>query len=131
MHAQKMTRELDGTTPAEVALRFGEWTLARDRFAAVLAEHPRAGAYEGLAQALWWLEDPGCLEAREAAYRLYRSTDADTVGAARAATALKHKNGWLPGLAERSQIAPYLAANKRLRQRMISALVRPSAVLRW
>ena len=90
MHAQKMTREPEGTTPAEVALRFGEWTLARDGFAAVVAEHPRAGAYEGLAQALWWLDDPGCLEAREAAYRLYRSTDADTVGAARAATALSY-----------------------------------------
>ncbi len=90
MHAQKMTREPDAMTPAEDALRSGEWTLARDCFAAVVAEHPRAGAYEGLAQSLWWLDDPGCLEAREAAYRLYRSTDADDVGAARAATALSY-----------------------------------------
>ena len=91
MHAQKMTSEPGALTPAEVALRTGEWTRARDSFAAVVAEHPGAGAYEGLAQALWWLDDgPGCLEAREAAYRIYRSTDADPVGAARAATALSY-----------------------------------------
>lgn len=43
------------------------------------------------AQALWWLDDgPGCLEAREAAYRLYRTTEADATGAARAATALSY-----------------------------------------
>lgn len=86
-----MPSEPGGTTPAEVALRSGEWTRARDDFLAVVAEHPRASAYEGLAQALWWLDDgAGCLEAREAPYRIYRTTDRDVVGAARAATALAY-----------------------------------------
>ena len=88
MHAQKMTSQPDATSPAEVALRSGDWSQARDTFAALIAEHPRAHAYEGLGQALWWLDDgPGCLGAQEAAYRLYRTTEKDAVGAARAATA--------------------------------------------
>ena len=91
VHPQKMTSQPDATTPAEVALRSGDWEQARDDFAAIIAEHPRARAYEGLGQALWWLDDgPGCLEAREAAYRLYRTTEKDAVGAARAATALSY-----------------------------------------
>ena len=84
-----MTSQPDATSPAEVALRSGNWAQARDSFAALVAEHPRAQDYEGLGQALWWLDDgPGCLEAQEAAYRLYRTTEKDAVGAARAATAL-------------------------------------------
>jgi DNA-binding NarL/FixJ family response regulator len=86
-----MTGDSDATSLAEVALRSGEWTRARDGFAAAVAELPRASAYEGLARARWWLDDgPGCLEAHEAAYRIYRTTEDDALGAARAAVALSY-----------------------------------------
>lgn len=45
-------------------------------------------AYEGLAQAAWWLDDgEACVGARETAYRRHRELG-DSLGAARAATAL-------------------------------------------
>ncbi|CAI9408557.1 LuxR family transcriptional regulator [Aestuariimicrobium sp. T2.26MG-19.2B] len=73
---------------ADQHLRAGRWGAARDCFLRQLAERPDGGAYEGLAQALRWLDDgAGCLAARESAYRLYRD-QADDLGAARAATSL-------------------------------------------
>jgi DNA-binding CsgD family transcriptional regulator len=91
VHPRDMAPELDARSPAEAALRSGEWDRARAEFGRIVAEHPDGRAYEGLAQALWWLDDgPGCLEAREAAYRIYRTTDPDAIGAARAATALSY-----------------------------------------
>jgi DNA-binding CsgD family transcriptional regulator len=76
---------------AEAALRAGAWVRARDEFLVVVSHDSVGHGYEGLAQSLWWLDDgPGCLEAREAAYRTYRTADEDTVGAARAATALSY-----------------------------------------
>jgi DNA-binding NarL/FixJ family response regulator len=91
VHAQQVTSEPDTRSLAEGALWSGEWARAREAFRTVVAEHPQGSAYEGLAQALWWLDDGhGCLEAREAAYRIYRTTDEDAVGAARAATALSY-----------------------------------------
>jgi ATP/maltotriose-dependent transcriptional regulator MalT len=86
-----MTSEPAATSHAEPALRSGDWAGARDGFLAVLADNPRGSAYEGLAQAYWWLDDgAACLEAREAAYRIYRTSEDDVVGAARAAVALSY-----------------------------------------
>ncbi|WP_347753695.1 helix-turn-helix transcriptional regulator [Agrococcus sp. ProA11] len=73
---------------AELALRSGHWAAARDGFRARLATRAVGTDYEGLAQAMWWLDDgTACLEARESAYRAHRDAG-DRVGAARAAAAL-------------------------------------------
>ena len=50
VHAQKMTSQPDATSPAEVALRSGDWSQARDTFAALVAEHPRAAPMRALAR---------------------------------------------------------------------------------
>jgi hypothetical protein len=89
VHAVDVTSAPHVLTPPEVALASGDWVGARDGFTAIIARGPEARAYEGLGQALWWLDDGlGCLEARETAYRLHRTTEDDAVGAARAATSL-------------------------------------------
>lgn len=75
-------------TAAE-ALAAGRWREAVAGYTAVLdsgEEDP--AAYEGLAQAFWWLDDgEASLQAREAAYRGHRDRGDDR-SAARAATAL-------------------------------------------
>jgi len=64
------------------------WASARDEFASVATASDDPRAYEGLAQAGWWLDDADtCLGAREDAYRAFRRRG-DDLGAARAATAL-------------------------------------------
>jgi LuxR family transcriptional regulator, maltose regulon positive regulatory protein len=84
------------------ALREGRWQDARAAFAA--GESP--AALEGLSWAAWWLDDAdGVFDARERAFRLYRS-EGDRAGAARMATWLgadaldfqgagSVANGWL------------------------------------
>lgn len=73
---------------AETALEAGSWMSARSAFRAVAVESDDPVAYEGWAQAAWWLDDDEeCLHAREAAYRRHRARG-DRRGAARAATAL-------------------------------------------
>lgn len=85
-----MRSEAAAVTPAERLLRDGGWGPARDAFVERLDRDPGGPAFEGLSQALWWLDDgTGCLEAREAAYRFYRDAGRDT-DAARAATALAY-----------------------------------------
>ncbi len=73
---------------AQKALAAGSWSRADSAFRAVVDETDDPLAYEGLAQVGWWRDDAGtCLSAREQAYRRHRER-ADSVGAARAATAL-------------------------------------------
>jgi ATP/maltotriose-dependent transcriptional regulator MalT len=70
------------------ALERGEWLDAVAAFEAALAEREDGAALEGLATALWWLDDAeGTLGARERAFRHYRQA-ADTLGAGRVATSL-------------------------------------------
>lgn len=81
------------TTPedlseAQAVLRTGRWAEAAAAFARFAAATGDPKAYEGCAQAAWWLDDAEtCLDAREAAYRGFRSSGDDR-GAARAAAAL-------------------------------------------
>jgi LuxR family transcriptional regulator, maltose regulon positive regulatory protein len=64
------------------ALAKGAWQAARAHFDAAVGDHDDAEALEGLSWAAWWLEDiDACIDARERAYRAYRSA-----GDARAAT---------------------------------------------
>ena len=73
---------------ARLALDAGSWQLARTAFQAVAEATEDPLAYEGLAQAAWWLDDGDtCVGARETAYRRHREVG-DSLGAARAATAL-------------------------------------------
>lgn len=73
---------------ARSALDAGSWHLARTAFQAVAEETADPRAYEGLAQAAWWLDEGNtCVRARETAYRRHRELG-DALGAARAATAL-------------------------------------------
>lgn len=75
---------------AQAALRAGEWRLARTEFEAALGSGPDPAAYEGLAQANWWLDDGlACLEAHEDAYRAHRA-GGDVRGAAAAAMSLAY-----------------------------------------
>lgn len=85
-----MSSEPAAVTPSELLLRAGRWGPARDELLERLARGPEGPAFEGLAQALWWLDDgTGCLDAREAAYRFYRDAGQDA-RAARAASALAY-----------------------------------------
>jgi ATP/maltotriose-dependent transcriptional regulator MalT len=72
---------------ARAALDSGDWTLARDRFEALVAEGPTPAALEGLGSAYFWLDDPRTIEIRERAYHAYRAAG-DRRGAARAAIAV-------------------------------------------
>lgn len=79
-------------TPAleqgRACLRRGAWTEARDIFARLVDDTPNGEAHDGLASALWWLDDPhASLAHREQAYRAYR-TEGATLAAARAAMTL-------------------------------------------
>jgi DNA-binding NarL/FixJ family response regulator len=67
-------------------LAAGRWEHARAHFAAALADEETAESCEGLSWAAWWLDDAQTVfDARERAYRLYRSRG-DTTDAARMAT---------------------------------------------
>lgn len=80
--------DTDDRDEANAALRSGRWVEARDRFTVLAATTGDAEAYDGIAQAAWWLDDAAaCLEAREAAYRTFRAAG-DDKGAARAAASL-------------------------------------------
>lgn len=84
---------------ARSALDRGSWELARASFQAVAEETADPLAYEGLAQAAWWLDEgETCVDARETAYRHHRELG-DPLGAARAATALSW-DSWLFGHGE-------------------------------
>ncbi len=73
---------------ARSALDAGSWQLARTAFLAVAEETADPLAYEGLAQAAWWLDEgETCVGSRETAYRRHRELG-DSLGAARAATGL-------------------------------------------
>ncbi|MGV8852016.1 MAG: LuxR C-terminal-related transcriptional regulator [Rhodoglobus sp.] len=73
---------------AQAALDSGSWQVARTEFLAVAKETANPLAYEGLAQAAWWLDDGVlCVGSRETAYRRHRERG-DALGAARAATSL-------------------------------------------
>jgi DNA-binding NarL/FixJ family response regulator len=78
----------DTLESARAALDRGEWVVAAEAFRRALAENEAPEALEGLGTALWWVDDQNnVLEARERAYRLYR-TAGDARSAARIATAL-------------------------------------------
>lgn len=73
---------------AQEALASGSWSRADSAFRAVIEQTGDSLAHEGLAQVAWWTDDADtCLTARETAYRVCRDRN-DSVGAARAATAL-------------------------------------------
>ncbi|GAA1210697.1 hypothetical protein [Rhodoglobus aureus] len=73
---------------AQAALDAGSWQVARTAFLAVAEETADPLAYEGLAQAAWWLDEGAtCVGSRETAYRRHRELG-DSLGAARAATSL-------------------------------------------
>jgi len=75
-------------TSARAALDAGSWQVARTEFLAVAEETADPLAYEGLAQAAWWLDEgETCVGSRETAYRRHRELG-DSLGAARAATSL-------------------------------------------
>jgi DNA-binding NarL/FixJ family response regulator len=83
-----MMRLMASLDAAQEALVAGSWSRADGAFRAAIDESNEPAAYEGLAQAAWWLDDAEtCLSARETAYRRHRALQ-DPVGAARAATAL-------------------------------------------
>ena len=88
------------------ALAEGNWEAARRSFEAATPQRDSPEALEGLGMACWWLEEYAAgIEARECAYRLYRTRD-DMLGAGRMAIWLSHDhaeyrgetaiaNGWL------------------------------------
>ncbi len=68
------------------ALESGQWSEARDAFAAALGEADSAAAAFGLAAALWWLgESQASVDASTRAYALFRRAH-DDEGAVRSAT---------------------------------------------
>jgi DNA-binding NarL/FixJ family response regulator len=70
------------------ALSCAAWRKARAAFERALRNDENAGAWEGLANAAWWLGDfPTVFRARDRAYRLHRQS-ADRRGAARLALAI-------------------------------------------
>jgi DNA-binding NarL/FixJ family response regulator len=86
-HACAVTTS-DGREQADAALAAGRWVEASERFTVLAATTSDPAAYEGLAQAAWWLDDAEtCLQAHEAAYRTHRAAGNDR-GAARAAASL-------------------------------------------
>ncbi|MDP8929616.1 MAG: LuxR C-terminal-related transcriptional regulator [Actinomycetota bacterium] len=111
---------------ARQALARGAWEEARRGFEQVVADDGVPEAFEGLAEAAWWLEDPDTVfDSRERAYGLYRQRD-DPRGAGRVAAELGFdyavfrgeaaiSNGWmqrahrfldgLPPLAEQAWLA--------------------------
>jgi ATP/maltotriose-dependent transcriptional regulator MalT len=75
---------------AQAAFDSGAWLVARDAFNELAHATSDPAAFEGAAQAAWWLDDADtCLTAREQAFRRYREVG-DDCGAARAATSLAY-----------------------------------------
>lgn len=75
----------DPLSAGQEALQRAAWEEARARFEEALERVETAPAYEGLSWACWWMDDfEPLVQAREAAYRLYRQDD-DDLGAARMA----------------------------------------------
>ncbi|MBT2499159.1 helix-turn-helix transcriptional regulator [Agromyces sp. ISL-38] len=65
------------------SLSSGEWVAARDAFQVAWAEEESADALDGLARALWWLNDPaGALELRARAFARLRHEGRDAEAAA-------------------------------------------------
>ena len=101
----------EGGGAAADALAAGRWREAAAGFEQVLAAGDEPSAFEGLAQANWWLDQGAeSLRAREAAYRGYRGRGDDR-SAARAACSLGYDavlfgqgravgRGWLARAAE-------------------------------
>lgn len=68
----------EALTRGQQALKQGRWADARSEFESVLAVEDRVEAVQGLGDALWWLGDaPGCLEAMERCYTMYREAGAE------------------------------------------------------
>lgn len=66
------------------ALTRRAWRDARAAFEEALLSGDRADAFEGLAEAMAWLDDDGAIDAYERAYRVYRETG-ESAAAARVA----------------------------------------------
>ncbi|HXL92463.1 MAG TPA: hypothetical protein VN969_26305 [Streptosporangiaceae bacterium] len=92
-----MTVDSERLAAATSALGRGQWELARDGFAAVIAVGEDAAAREGQAFAARMLgQHDASFAAYERAYRLYRAAD-DVPGAARVATWLGYNHEVLRG----------------------------------
>src|SRR5436190_10853859 len=94
------------TNSGNELLASGDWSQARDAFAAVLEGEESAEAHEGLARALWWLGLPDdAIEHRERAFVLWKKEGDETrAGGAAVWLAREHlavygndavANGWL------------------------------------
>ena len=71
--AETILETMTSLVSARQALDAGSWQLARTAFRGVAEETADPLAYEGLAQAAWWLDDgEACVGARETAYRRHR-----------------------------------------------------------
>ena len=76
MRACAMRTARDPIAAGEEALAAGRWEEAKARFEAALAGRESGRALDGLGLAGWWLADEALtLDARERAYRAYRSED--------------------------------------------------------
>lgn len=65
------------------AMARGDWPTAREQFRSAWSASESADALDGLARALWWLNDPGgALELRARAFGLLRREHRDTEAAA-------------------------------------------------
>lgn len=77
--------EGDPLSAGQEALQRAAWAEARACFEAALRREETAEAHEALSWACWWLDDfEPVVQAREAAFRLYRQKN-DDLGAARVA----------------------------------------------
>lgn len=100
------TRQSEALAAGQESLMHGAWEEARRAFSDALVEEETGEAMEGLGWVHYWLDDaPASIEARQAAYRLYRRRG-DVLGAARVAVRLSEDyftyrgdmavaNGWL------------------------------------
>lgn len=98
--------ETGASSAGREALARGDWAAARAAFAEAVAQEATPEGFEGLAWAVYWLDDArATFDARHAAYRLYRERG-DLAGAARVAIRLAEDhlsfraepaaaNGWL------------------------------------
>ncbi len=90
MHLSNPTSMQDDPrhSAARTAIEKGDWQGARDLYAALVSETNTAEAWAGLAEAAWLQQDSKLMiDARLAAYRLYRERS-DDIAAARMAIAL-------------------------------------------